>query len=188
MSAASFATEAAPSSLHPNLRLLNSLLGVWTGSGTGTYPTIKPFQYTETITFTSPNPTKPLLTYSQSTQIGGQPAHSETGYWKLLTGGGRVECVVAQVTGLAEVEEGTVVVADEENGVGSSSGDGVVVVDVRTSGLSRTSSAKPPHVRQIRRVWMLSEAGGQLEYEVLMATDNTPELTSHLKAQFTRKE
>jgi len=89
-----------------------------------------------------------------------------------------VECVVAQVTGLVEVEEGTVSVEEAAGGV--------VVVDVRTVGMARTSSAKAPHVREIRRVWKLSDGGGRLEYEVWMATDNTPQLTSHLKAQFSK--
>ena len=183
--AASAATPAtsAPAAYHPDLSAIAPLIGVWTGSGTGTYPTIAPFEYTESITFTCPNPARPVLSYAQSTAIHGRAAHSESGYWKVGSsdsgaGGRRLECVVAQVTGLAEVEEGLVVV-DEAVGV---------VVDVRTVGLSRTSTAKAPHVREIRRVWRLSERGGQLEYEVWMATDNTPKLTLHLEAQFTKQQ
>ena len=91
-----------------------------------------------------------------------------------------MECCVAQVTGLVEVEEGTVGV-DEVDG-------GVVVVDVQTVGVTRSSSAKAPHVREIRRVWRLSAGGERLEYEVFMATDITPQLTSHLKAHFSKEQ
>ena len=166
-------------SLHANLSLLAPLVGVWTGTGAGTYPTIQPFHYTETVAFTAPSPARPVLTYTQFTAMGGKPAHSETGYWKLGAGGRAVECCVAQVTGLAEVEEGAVT-ADEAAGE--------VVVDVRTVGLTRPSSAKAPHVRDVRRVWRLSSGGTQLSYEVYMATDKTPELTLHLKAHFDKQQ
>ena len=174
------ASVTSPASLHPNLSALAPLIGVWTGTGAGAYPTIKPFQYTETITFTSPNPATPVLTYTQSTAINGKAAHSESGYWKVGPGGLRVECCVAQVTGLVEVEEGSIT-ADEKSG-------SAVTVDVRTVGLTRTTSAKPPHVREIRRVWRLSEEGGRLGYELFMATEHTPELTSHLTAHFSKQQ
>ena len=170
------ATASPSTTLHPDLSALAGLIGVWTGSGSGYYPTIRPFQYTETITFTALKPQAPILSYGQSTTIRGQPAHSESGYWRLAGGGRRVQCCVAQVTGLVEVEEGELSVDG-----------GAAVVDVRTVSLTRTSSSKAPHVREVRRVWRLSEDGGRLEYEVFMATDNTPELTSHLKAQFTKQ-
>lgn len=91
--------------MHPGIQPLAFLVGTWEGAGAGEYPTIEPFTYWERITFT-PGPDKPFLSYSQVTKDGstGLPLHAESGY--VRSPNGRVEWVIAQPTGLAEVLEG----------------------------------------------------------------------------------
>ncbi len=94
--------------LHPDLAELAVLVGTWRGEGHGDYPTIEPFDYVEEVTFSAPA-TKPFLVYGQKTTRAGtgEPLHIETGYLR-PAGPGRVELIIAQPTGIAEVHAGTV--------------------------------------------------------------------------------
>lgn len=156
--------------LHPAIEPLAFLLGTWSGSGTGEYPTIASFAYEETITFTHVG--KPFLAYSQRTKASddGRPLHAETGYWRCPEPG-RVELVLAHPTGVVEVEEGTI-----EDGV----------IDLRTVHIARTSTAK--EVTSLRRVFRFraGNASPTLEYTVAMGAVGLPE-THHLAATLTRE-
>jgi len=151
--------------LHPALKPVAFLLGTWRGEGEGQYPTIKPFRYREEIRFTHNG--KPFLNYTQRTEAidTGQPLHGEAGYLRLV-GDGRLEFVIAQPIGFAEISLGRV------NGQR---------IDVECASVGRTPTAKP--VTSISRsLWLEGET---LHYELKMGMGDFP-LARHLVASFRR--
>ncbi|GAA0171907.1 hypothetical protein LIER_25839 [Lithospermum erythrorhizon] len=91
---------------HPLVQPLSYILGTWKGQGSGQFPTISSFNYIEELQF-SHSPTKPIICYSQKTwKLGsGEPMHAENGFLRVKSDG-VVELVVAQSTGLVEVQKG----------------------------------------------------------------------------------
>jgi hypothetical protein len=149
---------------------LTGLLGTWTGSGHGDYPTIEPFDYVETATF-GVVAAKPFVTYSQRTAhpVTGAPMHSESGYLRNPTPGG-LELVVAQPTGITEVHTGVLTCNGDD-----------LVLDLATTAVMRTPSAK--EVTSVERRWRV--IGDVLTYEVSMAAVGQP-MTLHLRATLER--
>ncbi len=141
------------------------LLGTWRGEGAGQYPTIQPFRYREEIRFWHTG--KAFLAYTQRTEAAedGRPLHAEMGYLR-VAGEDRVELLIAQPTGFAEIEMGTV------------RGQRI---DLHTTLVGRTPTAKP--VTALARTFWAE--GDTLRYELRMAIDGGP-LLPHLAATFRR--
>jgi hypothetical protein len=150
--------------LHPDLEPIRFLVGSWRGSGSGQYPTIEPFSYTEEASYL-PGPGKPFLVYTQRTRgAAGAPLHSETGYLRMTPDG--PELVIAQPTGLTEVH------------VGRQEGR---TLDFRSTSVQATATAKA--VAEVAR--RLAVSGDELSYTLDMAYADVP-LTLHLEATLTR--
>jgi hypothetical protein len=151
--------------LHNAVAPLAGLVGTWSGTGRGDYPTIEPFDYAESVTIGHVG--KPFLSYLQRTQHPetGAPMHTESGYFR-LAGTDRVELVVAQPTGVVEVLEGTLDVG---------------TIRLHTTLVGRTGSAK--EVTAVERE--LTFRDDVLSYVVRMAAVGRP-LTHHLTGELRR--
>jgi hypothetical protein len=155
--------------LHPDVEALAPLLGAWTGTGEGHYPTIEPFTYREDVTFGHVG--KPFLAYRQATVRldTGLPAHAEVGYLRGV-GPGRVELVLAHPSGIAEIAEGDVTAEP-----------GRLVLRLVSMAVTRTSTAK--EVTRVDRT--ITVDGDVLRYDLAMAAVGQP-LEHHLAAELTR--
>ena len=155
--------------LHPDIAVLAPLMGTWEGSGSGEYPTIDEFVYLESVTFTHVG--KPFMAYTQRTRHPetGLPMHAESGYLR-VPAPGSIEIVIAQPTGLAEIYEGAVV-----------GGDVPLVIDVRSTSIGSTSSAK--EVTATERT--IAVTVDELHYTFRMAAVGQP-VRHHLSATLHR--
>ncbi|GLF93248.1 nitrobindin family protein [Streptomyces yaizuensis] len=95
---------------HPLLAPVAGLLGTWTGRGRGEYPTIaEPFTYEQEVVFSHDG--RPFLRYEARAWLldadGAplRPAARESGWWRLQPDG-RVEALITQPTGIAEISVG----------------------------------------------------------------------------------
>ncbi|KAF5728137.1 hypothetical protein HS088_TW21G00301 [Tripterygium wilfordii] len=159
-----FSTPPPPphAAVHPAVQPLSFLLGTWRGEGQGKYPTINSFTYAEELHF-SHSPAKPVIAYTQKTwnPSSGQPMHAESGFWRPNPVDGTLQVVIAQSTGLLELQKGTF--SAEDN-----------VIKLQSELVGNASK-----VKEITRIFEL--VNGELTYVVQMATNITA-LEPHLKA------
>ncbi len=155
--------------LHPSNAALISLLGTWTGSGEGSYPTIDNFSYDEELSFGHSG--KPFVALNQRTRSrrSGIPLHAEAGYFRPQSGGS-VELVLAQPSGILEVLVGVCQATE----VG-------LVLDLRSDSVVVSPSAKV--VTETRR--RFSVDGDTLTIDMWMAAMGEP-LTHHLNSVLRR--
>jgi len=135
--------------LHPGIAFLAPLVGTWAGQGAGEYPTIQPFGYSEEVTFGHAG--KPFLTYSQQTTAG--------------------ELVLANPTGITEIQEGTLSVSGATVGM-----------ELNATAIGRTTSAKD--VTALSRSIRID--GDELTYTLRPGAVGQP-LQHHLAATLHRK-
>lgn len=159
--------------MHPALAPLIDLVGTFEGDGEGDYPTIAPFRYRERVVFGHAG--KPFLSYQQHTwhPATDAPMHTEVGYLRVPgpaaddpAGTTRVEFLIAQPTGIVEVEEGMLA-------------DGVLTLAATTLGCTATAK----DVRSVRRTFALRD--DLLVYDLWMAYAHVPD-THHLHAELRR--
>jgi hypothetical protein len=160
------------------LEKVQVLVGKWRGEGVGVYPTINSFEYGEEVEFMQ-LPNKPILTYVHKTwnKETKAPMHHEQGYLRALGNTDHVEFCLSQPTGIAEVEEGVVVVQEKNN-------SSTTIINLDLKSIIRTSTARHPFAVEISRTLTVttSETGTSLAISVDMGTENTPK-QRHLTAK-----
>ncbi|XP_036410582.1 THAP domain-containing protein 4 isoform X1 [Megalops cyprinoides] len=164
-----FQDSAAP--LNPAVLPLDWLLGTWESDepGEGSFPTIPPFRYTETLHFTHVGQPVINFMFNAFHAESKKPLHRECGFIRIQPGTNRLAFIIAQNSGLVEIEEGELTAQQ---------------LTLQSHALARTSFAREPHVQQISRVFQL-RADGRLEQTVCMATGDQP-LTQHLHITYRR--
>ncbi|XP_038573977.1 THAP domain-containing protein 4 [Micropterus salmoides] len=157
--------------LNPALLPLDWLLGTWESDepGEGCFPTIKPFRYTEKLNFSHVGQPVINFTFNAFHAESKKPLHRECGFIRMQPGSNRVAFIIAQNSGLVEIEEGELTAQQ---------------LNLQSQALARTSFAREPHVQKISRVFQL-RPDGRLEQTVSMATDNQA-LMQHLHITYSR--
>lgn len=147
-------------------------LGTWHGRGQGEYPTLaEDFTYAQEVTFSHDG--RPFLHYeARAWLLDGdgaplRPAARESGWWRLQADG-RVEALITQPTGIAEIAVGQ-------------AADGAV--DLATHDVALTPTAK--NVTATRRRYTLTD-GDTLTFVHDLAAVGQP-LQHHLSASLRRE-
>lgn len=156
---------------HALLAPVLGLLGTWHGRGQGEYPTLESdFTYAQEVTFSHDG--RPFLRYEARAWLLDaddaplRPSARESGWWRLQPDG-RVEALITQPTGIAEIA------------VGQAAGN---TIDLSTSEVARTPTAK--EVKATRRRYTLTDEG-QLHFVHDLEAVGQP-LQHHLSAQLRR--
>ncbi|MFI1018375.1 FABP family protein [Streptomyces sp. NPDC020965] len=156
---------------HALLAPLIGFLGTWVGRGRGEYPTLaEEFAYAQEVTFSHDG--RPFLHYEARAWLldaDGEPLRPsarESGWWRPQPDG-RVEALITQPTGIAEIS------------VGHADGD---TVDLSTHQVALTPTAK--EVNGTRRRYTLTDAD-TLDFVHDLAAVGQP-LGHHLSARLRR--
>ncbi|MFH8683099.1 FABP family protein [Streptomyces lydicus] len=163
--------DAAPAP-HALLGPLIGFLGTWAGRGRGGYPTLdEDFSYAQEVTFRHDG--RPFLHYEarawllDAGDVPLRPSARESGWWRVQPEG-RVEALITQPTGIAEILVGH-------------AADGVV--DLTTHQVASAPTAK--EVSATHRRYTLTDEG-TLTYVHDLAAVGRP-LQHHLSARLRRE-
>ena len=154
-----------------NQDLLHLLVGEWSGSGRGKFPTIEPFEYLETFVFSADD--RPFLHYEQKTKRrnAGQtdyiPSHWESGFIHLLPDG-EVELANAQNGGRLERLVGSL--ERTEQGL---------ILNLRS-----TAFLNDPRMLETSRT--ITVEGNNMHYTQTMHTTAVPGPAHHVEARLKR--
>ncbi|MEE4542974.1 FABP family protein [Streptomyces sp. V4-01] len=158
---------------HPLLAPVAGLLGSWLGRGRGEYPTIaEDFTYAQEVTFSHDG--RPFLRFESRAWLLGpdgaplRPSARESGWWRLQPDG-RVEALITQPTGIAEIAVGLAAAG---------------TVDLASHTVARTPTAK--EVDATRRRYVLTGDGDELTFTHDLAAVGQP-LQHHLAARLRRQ-
>lgn len=166
-----------PSAVHKLLEPLAWLQGTWRTEdpASGSYPTIKDFNYCEEISFVSIG--QPMFNYTSRSwhPETKRPMHLETGFLKVYEkinneDSTKVEFILAHNFGLSTIEQGYI---SEKS------------IHLKTNGIVTSERSKSPHVTEITREYRLLD-DNHLEQVIHMATTNTPTLHKHLLAKYVK--
>ncbi|CAB4397849.1 unnamed protein product [Rhizophagus irregularis] len=152
---------------------LEFLFGTWYGQGSGRFEGINDFIYNEEITIYPDEAGRGWLYYKQRTwnpMKNNSNFHSEMGYIRTPGMSDKVELVLAQPTGIASIEEGRI--------------DGTTIM-FRSTNISRSATAKPPHVVEYTRTWMVDPINDTMTYVFNMSTQSK-QMAQHLNATLRR--
>jgi hypothetical protein len=167
--------------LHPALRPLLPLVGVWRGTGRGGYPTIADFDYGQQVRFAHDG--RPFLHYESRAWLldpdGAvlRPAAREVGWWRPGAAEGEFEVLLAHPTGIVEIYLGRM----QARSGASPGAEPWVQWELSTDAVTRAATAKD--VTGNRRRYGIVD--GALLYAVDMAAVGQP-LTPHLTARLER--
>lgn len=151
--------------------LLHLLLGEWTGTGQGEFPTIEPFDYLETLTFAGDH--RPFVHYEEKTQRrkAGEtdyvPSHWESGFVRVLPTG-EAELVNVQAGGRMERLAGSL----------EGTATGLILRLQSTSFMNDT--------RMVETSRTISVDGDNLHYTQSMQTNAVPGPAHHVEARLKR--
>lgn len=155
--------------LNDVMKPLSWLLGKWKSEeANGKYPTIDDFKYKEELEFTHVGQPNIQFSFYAFHAENNKPMHRELGFIRLKPGTNSVAFVIAQNTGLVELEEG------ELNGK---------EIKTESHSVGRMSFGKPPATKKVRRTFRLD--GDTLEQIVDMETENTA-MSEHLRVKYKR--
>ncbi|XP_075877491.1 peroxynitrite isomerase THAP4 isoform X2 [Nelusetta ayraudi] len=128
-------SESHTVELNPALLPLDWLLGPWESDepGEGCFPSIKPFRYTETLNFSHVGQPVINFTFNAFHAETKRPLHRECGFIRMQPGTNRVAFIIAQNSGLVEIEEGELTAQQ---------------LNLQSEAVARISFAREPHVQQ----------------------------------------
>ncbi|XP_041355309.1 peroxynitrite isomerase THAP4-like isoform X2 [Gigantopelta aegis] len=155
--------------MHEMIAPLSWLLGKWRSEGgKGIYPTIKDFTYGEEVEFFHVGQPNIQFTCCSWKSESKAPLHREAGFIRIKPDTNKVAMMIAQNTGICEIEEGEVTGQKMET---------------TSQSVARMSFSKPPKTLKVSRTF--KRDGDTLEQVLYMETENTP-YTEHLRIKYTK--